>query len=144
MAFDTAHRNGDKRAGKAWASTASATIALLLLTLIALMALRYSATAADDTASSVPGSTEQARYMAGKKRCEFFVLQKILSARQPVALDHWDIDGKRVFRVAFNMSGKGEQTERLCVYDLETRSALLPALGDQEQWLPGPPGAANG
>ena len=82
--------------------------------------------------------------MAGQKRCEFFVLQKILSARQPVTLDHWDINGKRVFRVAFSMSGKGDQTERLCVYDLETRSALLPAIGDQDQWLPGQAGAANG
>lgn len=71
---------------------------------------------------------------AGRKRCEFFVVQKILAAREPTVLDQWDINGKRVFEVGFKMAGQSGQSVRLCVYDPENRRALLPAVGDQGQW----------
>lgn len=144
MAFDTDHQHGERSTARAWPSTASLTAAVMFITLIAVVAFRYSATAADKGGYTIAGSPEQAQHTAGQKRCEFFVLQKILSAREPVVLDHWGINGKRVFRMGFSMTAGGGQTERLCVYDPENRSALLPAPGDQDQWLPGPPVATNG
>jgi hypothetical protein len=88
----------------------------------------------EGTGAEDPAAMEQADYTAGQKRCEFFVVQKILSARQPTVLDHWEKDGKRVFEVGFTMSGEPGQSVRLCVYDPERGSALLPAVDDQGLW----------
>jgi hypothetical protein len=100
-----------------------------------------SETGATDAASNGTGAgdlavMEQSTYTAGQKRCEFFVVQKILSARGPTVLEHWEKDGKRVFQVGFTRSGESGQSVRLCIYDPERRSALLPAVEDQDQWRP--------
>lgn len=138
MAIDLETADNKKTNALSRLSALSIALALLMTVALAVVAFRY----ATDDGLAMTGDPEQRT--AGEKRCEFFVLQKILSARNPVVLDHWDIDDKRVFRVGFNASGGESRSERLCVYDIESRRALLPAIADQEQWLPSQPDASNG
>jgi hypothetical protein len=130
-----------------------AIVLLLVLALAAYLLARVNSTAPveSDSADAAAGNTDAAglsapapaRRTAGARRCEFFVTQKILSARQPTVLDQWEADGKQVFQVGFQVPGKDGQRVRLCIYDPEKRHALLPAVEDQDAWLPAQSGTPS-
>jgi len=152
MAFDTAARHTGRadsdRRPRVWRMT----VLGLLLALVTLSATRLLATGVASPPKAVAesgegdtvglASTAVSAQPAGQQRCEFFVVQKILSARDPAVIDHWETDGKRVFEVGFEMPGENGSRVRLCVYDPEDRSALLPASGDEARWRPGGAAAA--
>lgn len=89
-----------------------------------------------DANADVSSNRGRVEDVAGQKRCEFFVTQKILSARDPQAFDSWEKDGKRVFEVSYRSTGIKGRVSRICVYDLQTRAALLPAVAEQDSWRP--------
>lgn len=117
-----------------------------MLAAIAMSIAHVSAALADEpsaqNAVTPPGNAKPAedsvgsRDIAGQKRCEFFVTQKILSARDPRVSAHWDMDGKRVFEVSYRSTGVKGRVSRICVYDPLTRGALLPAVAEQDSWRP--------
>lgn len=146
MVFESEKSDGAIRDHQSGLSSPGILLFIVFLAMVAYALVRFlsapviesgdAAARSESVDANEMAAGTQRQGIAGRKRCEFFVAQKILSAREPAVLDHWEKDGKRVFQVGFSMPGEKGLRVRLCVYDLEKRAALLPAIGDQDQWKP--------